>query len=81
MYLFSSVKSSILNEVAKFNAILDTYARQHDIPLVVGVHISDANSPLRRDSTWKETEAELEVRSGRGCSVVKASKDILLRPP
>mmetsp|Transcript_18415 Transcript_18415/g.36812 ORF Transcript_18415/g.36812 Transcript_18415/m.36812 type:complete len:509 (+) Transcript_18415:90-1616(+) len=76
MYLFSSVKSSILSEVLRFEAVLNTYARRHDIPLIVGVHISDSNSPLRRDSEsgWKETERELDALKDRALFYV-ASND------
>mmetsp|Transcript_27297 Transcript_27297/g.51733 ORF Transcript_27297/g.51733 Transcript_27297/m.51733 type:complete len:513 (+) Transcript_27297:185-1723(+) len=74
MYLFSSVKAEILEEVSRFSAILDTYRRQHDLPLVVGVHISKNNSPLLGDSSWKETEEELDVYKDRALFYV-ASDD------
>ncbi|GMH52013.1 hypothetical protein TrLO_g7436 [Triparma laevis f. longispina] len=74
MYLFSSVKADILEEVARFSAILDTYRRQHDLPLTVGVHISKSNSPLLSDSSWKQTEEQLDVYKDRALFYV-ASND------
>ena len=65
MYLLSSIKCNILTEVSKFHSILKLNKKQNKLPFVVGVHITEANSPLIPGSNWNQTMSELKVYEER----------------